>query len=220
MVIFHSYVSLPEVPILKLSWDWDLTFLWRIISTSLRWLQHHRIPIPPFQEESGDLNSSLRRLMTWVWATTQNMQTLPGKCVSSIYVGFPGEISSYQNSGCKLDQSYPLAMKHGLLDNLHLVPWFPGQPWFFEAFVLHDPGPRLLSQVKRGWERTKSGLEFYTSGLQLLWQDGGHCIAVWSQWGNEWLLVEPQAVLNLWRTLTLLSHEIGWNVIIIPNSWL
>ena len=127
MVIFHSYVSLPEVPILKLSWDWDLTFLWRIISTSLRWLQHHRIPIPPFQEESGDLNSSLRRLMTWVWATTQNMQTLPGKCVSSIYVGFPGEISSYQNSGCKLDQSYPLAMKHGLLDNLHLVPWSGSQ---------------------------------------------------------------------------------------------
>eukprot|EP00438_Fugacium_kawagutii_P015601 Skav212772 [mRNA] locus=scaffold159:93830:99582:- [translate_table: standard] len=34
-------------------------------------------------------------------------------------------------------------------------------------------GDRLLSQLRRAWERTKSGLEFYTSGLQLLWQDPG-----------------------------------------------
>eukprot|EP00435_Cladocopium_sp_Y103_P016739 s980_g4.t1 len=40
-----------------------------------------------------------------------------------------------------------------------------------ESGDLNSSLRRLLSQVKRGWERTKSGLEFYTSGLQLLWQD-------------------------------------------------
>ena len=86
----------------------------------------------------------------------------------------------------KLDQSYPLAMKHGLLDNPPFSSMISRPALVFRG--VGSPGflgPRLLSQVKRGWERTKSGLEFYTSGLQLLWQDGakkngtgGHCIAV------------------------------------------
>jgi len=63
--------------------------------------------------------------------------------VSSISVGFPGEIYLFLS---RTQQAGP---------------------------VVGPSGPRLLSQVKRGWERTKSGLEFYSSGLQLLWQDGG-----------------------------------------------
>ena len=41
---------------------------------------------------------------------------------------------------------------------------------------------RLISELKRAWERTKSGLEFYTNGVQLLWQDLGDAVVRLQFW--------------------------------------
>lgn len=88
-----------------------------------------------------------------------------------------------------------------------------------ESGDLNSSLRRLLSQVKRGWERTKSGLEFYTSGLQLLWQDIQYACNLVSKAAFSNYTLRAWEVRTLQRTvkdlLTLIPFLI---ILIIPLS--
>lgn len=88
-----------------------------------------------------------------------------------------------------------------------------------ESGDLNSSLRRLLSQVKRGWERTKSGLEFYTSGLQLLWQDIQYASNLVSKAAFSNYTLRAWEVRTLQRTvkdlLTLIPFLI---ILIIPLS--
>jgi len=88
-----------------------------------------------------------------------------------------------------------------------------------ESGDLNSSFRRLISQLKRAWERTKSGLEFYTNGVQLLWQDVQYACNLVSKAAFSNYTLRAWEVRTLQRTvkdlLTLIPFLI---ILIIPLS--